>query len=257
MSSDPQNAPPVSGKTFAEFFAGIGLVHAGLRRGGWRCTYANDIEPRKRAMYEAEFGSCPYFHVEDIWKTDEVMRRYTAPAFLVTASFPCVDLSIAGHWRGFKGERSATYFGFIEVIRQLGPERPKLVMLENVSGFLTANNGADFRRAVIGLAELDYWIDAIVLDAKWFVPQSRPRAFVIGFHESMRTSLLARREDEFMDQGPWLDAIERTASIRPAPLRGLYDRIELPTGWAAPICDPPSLHKYRLIDFVDLDSEQD
>lgn len=96
------------GKTFAEFFAGIGLVHLGLRLGGWRCVYANDIEPKKHIMYEAQFGPAPYYHVENIWKADAVQERLQEEPFLATASFPCVDLSLAGHWRGLEGEHSST-----------------------------------------------------------------------------------------------------------------------------------------------------
>ena len=36
---------------FLEFFAGIGLVHMGLRKSGWRCVYANDISEKKMEMY--------------------------------------------------------------------------------------------------------------------------------------------------------------------------------------------------------------
>ena len=44
------------GNTFCEFFAGIGLVREGLEPSGWSCVYANDIDPRKQAAYEARFG---------------------------------------------------------------------------------------------------------------------------------------------------------------------------------------------------------
>ncbi|MBI4567726.1 MAG: DNA cytosine methyltransferase [Planctomycetes bacterium] len=37
--------------TFAEFFAGVGLVRLALERVGWRCAFANDIDPKKAEMY--------------------------------------------------------------------------------------------------------------------------------------------------------------------------------------------------------------
>lgn len=153
-------------------------------------------------MYEAQFGEATYYHVEDIWNTEAVMQQVESRPFLATASFPCVDLSLAGHWRGFDGEHSSTYFGFLEIIRRMGEQQPKVVMLENVAGFLTSRKGEDFRRAIMELAELGYWVDAIVLDARWFVPQSRPRTFVFGFHESLASPLIVRRQNGFTLDDP-------------------------------------------------------
>src|SRR5262245_29150837 len=43
-------------KTFAEFFAGIGLMRCALEKHGWTAAYANDIDPKKEEMYRAHFG---------------------------------------------------------------------------------------------------------------------------------------------------------------------------------------------------------
>lgn len=244
-------------KTFAEFFAGIGLVHLGLQPGGWQCLYANDLEPKKQVMYQAQFGSALYYHLEDIWNTDAIMAHMTARPFLATASFPCVDLSLAGHWRGFDGEHSSTYFGFTEIIRRMDDLRPKMVMLENVPGFLTSRKGEDFRRAMLELAELGYWMDAIVLDAKWFVPQSRPRTFVFGFHESLTSPLIMRRRNGLSFDDPWNSAVNRSEAVRPNGLRALFERFDLPTGWATVEFDPPTPTDYELLDVIDLDGNQD
>jgi DNA (cytosine-5)-methyltransferase 1 len=58
--------------------------------------------------------------------------------------------------------------------------RPPIVMLENVTGFLTSNDGNDFRDACLALNELGYLVDAFIVDASHFVPQSRQRLFLIG-----------------------------------------------------------------------------
>ncbi len=235
-------------KSFAEFFAGIGLVHAGL--GGWRCVYANDIEPKKRDMYEAHFGASSHYHVGDVWDTDAVLRRIGEP-FLATASFPCVDLSLAGRGLGFGGERSSTYFGFLEVIRRM-PQTPPLVMLENVTGFLTARGGADVDQALMSLAELGYRLDVIVLDARWFVPQSRPRAFVFGFHESLEAPALLDRGGMF---DAWGEAVDAAPVLRPPVVRSVLDRVEAPLA-CVPTADP-SARSVALVDVIDLDADQD
>ncbi len=54
------------------------------------------------------------------------------------------------------------------------------MLLENVTGFLTSHDGQDFEDALVALNQLGYTVDAFVIDAAHFVPQSRPRLFVIG-----------------------------------------------------------------------------
>src|SRR4051794_31029248 len=116
-----------SKKTFCEFFAGIGLVWEGLKPSGWDCVYSNDIDPKKKAVFEAHFGESGHFHLEDIWKTDEVVKRIKGKPFLATASFPCTDLSLAGYWKGFEGSESSTYFGFLKVLAAMGDRKPPVV----------------------------------------------------------------------------------------------------------------------------------
>lgn len=175
-------------KTFCEFFAGIGLVRAGLEPSGWHCVYANDIDPAKRRGYEARFGA-DHFHLGDIADTPRVLERLPGTPFLATASFPCVDLSLAGHYRGLGGgTQSATLFAFGRVLAALGTRKPAVVLIENVPGFLTSGEGDDFAAAAKLLSGLGYWLDAIVLDARHFAPQSRPRVFLIGVCPTRRHS---------------------------------------------------------------------
>lgn len=204
---------------FAEFFAGIGLVHAGLEGAGWRCAYANDIDPKKHEMYQHRFGVADYYHVADIWRTDEVLKKITRPLKLATASFPCVDLSLAGKGRGLQGQSSGAFFGFLEVLRGLGQrgEIPESILVENVMGFLSANQGRDFRAACASLAELGYWLDVIVVDAKHFTPQSRPRVFIIGFQERALPSVAKRKAG-------------RESKLRPKKVMESMEVLELATG---------------------------
>lgn len=249
-----QTAPS---KRFAEFFAGIGLVHEALKGSGWECAYANDIDPKKEAMYKGHFGPSPYFHLEDVWQTEKIVEEIGEHPFLATASFPCTDLSLAGHGQGFDGDHSSTYFGFIRALQSLGEHRPRLVMLENVTGFLTSKDGADFTRAVSTLAAEGYWIDCFVLDAKSFVPQSRPRVFVIGFHDSLRSARVIRQgTTELFDNG-WQAAIDEARPLRPDSLLRLMAETSLPTGWATLALRPPKQTKYALASVIDTDDDQD
>lgn len=165
-------------KTFAEFFAGIGLMRMGLERQGWAVRYANDIDPQKLDMYRGQFNDTDqHFVLDDIHHIDAESIPTVA---LATASFPCTDLSLAGTRTGLAGKQSSAFWGFIRTLEVLGHRRPPLVLLENVVGFLTSRNGRDFREALLALNRLDYEVDAFIVDAARFVPQSRQRLFVVG-----------------------------------------------------------------------------
>lgn len=167
-------------KTFLEFFAGVGLVRIGLEKEGWKCLFANDNSPKKTKIYRENFG-LKQLEEGDI-KTIELEK--IPHALLATASFPCQDLSEAGPYNGIHGPRSGVFWHFINVLKNLKQSRPPIVLLENVRGFLTAKKGANLILAVSALNNLGYLCDALLIDAKYFVSQSRPRIFVIGVLES-------------------------------------------------------------------------
>lgn len=160
----------------AEFFAGIGLVRAALERVGFEIVWANDIEPCKLALYEANF-SADDFHLGDI---RELAGESLPDIELATASFPCTDLSLAGNRAGLAGEESSMFWEFARVLEEMGACQPQVVLLENVPSFGTSHDGKDLHTAITRLNELGYICDAFVVDARFFVPQSRPRLFLVG-----------------------------------------------------------------------------
>jgi DNA (cytosine-5)-methyltransferase 1 len=170
-------------RTVAEFFAGIGLMRLGLERQGWHVAFANDIDQRKEAMYTAHFHDAkPHFLLGDV----HALAIGAIPdVTLATASFPCTDLSLAGARGGIHVRESSAFWGFTHALEELGERRPPLVLLENVTGFLTSHRGADFHVAMQELNRLGYSVDAFILDAARFVPQSRQRLFLIGVQDAL------------------------------------------------------------------------
>lgn len=160
----------------AEFFAGIGLVRLALEYRGWQVAFANDIDPEKFEMYKANFGQ-DHFVLGDI---HELPPDQMPTCDLFTASFPCNDLSIAGAWEGLNGRQSSAFWGFIDILKAMGDRRPPLVLLENVVGFLQSHGGRDFESALLALNGLGYAVDAFILNASHWTPQSRARLFVVA-----------------------------------------------------------------------------
>lgn len=160
----------------AEFFAGMGLIRAGLEPAGFKVVFANDIEPSKHRLYASNFDS-EEFRLADV---RHVLGSDIPDVDLATASFPCTDLSLAGNRVGLKGSESSMFWEFARVLGEMGHRRPRAVLLENVLGFATSHGGKDLEAAIAELNRLGYSCDMFVGDAKWFVPQSRPRMFVVG-----------------------------------------------------------------------------
>lgn len=170
--------------SFAEFFAGIGLVREAVEPLGWHCVFANDIAREKAEMYASRFGD-EHLLVADI-KQVGVDDLPTALG-LATASFPCIDLSLAGNRAGLAGPHSGTVWPFLELVEGLCQQRsaPHALLIENVTGFLTSHGGRDLGDVCARLAKLGYCQDIAIVDARWFVPQSRPRLFVLAVRDDL------------------------------------------------------------------------
>jgi len=150
---------------------------------GWQCRFANDFDPVKADTYRENWG-VDHFNGDDI--------NHLRPsdldgcADLAWASFPCQDLSLAGNALGLgtavEQTRSGAFWAFWALMEGLAAERraPKIIVLENVYGSLTANEGRDFAVICRCLALAGYRFGAVILDAVAFLPQSRPRMFLIA-----------------------------------------------------------------------------
>lgn len=168
---------------FYEFFAGGGMARAGLGA-NWHCLFANDNDFKKSHTYERNWG-------EGVLKTTDVALLNTSDlpgqADLVWASFPCQDLSLAGGGAGLKGERSGTFWPFWNLTCDMIAEgrAPRVIVLENVCGTLSSHGGKDFTAICSALEQQGFRYGAVVIDAALFVPQSRPRLFIIGVRNGL------------------------------------------------------------------------
>lgn len=167
-----------------EFFAGGGMAHAGMGE-AWKCTFANDFDPMKGETYAANWGG-DHLVIDDV--NNVKVSDLPGQADLAWASFPCQDLSLAGNYNGIghhaskEQTRSGAFWAFWSKMRGLAAEgrAPALIVLENVFGVLTSNQGKDFAAIGSTLSGSGYRFGAVVVDASHFLPQSRPRVFVVG-----------------------------------------------------------------------------
>lgn len=219
---------------FYDFFAGAGLAGLGLGP-FWECAWANDIDPKKAAVYEANFdepGKEKRFLLEDVNRVSA--HSLPSPVEMAWASFPCQDLSLAGWRRGMSAERSGTFWAFWRIMRDLLDERkrPPVIVLENVTGMLY---GRDFAGLCEALAALGMQFGALVVDARWFLPQSRPRVFVVAVDLRIDCGMF---EEVLPGESPWFPkAVWAAHASLPGPLKDLWRWWKLPV----PTERPPAI----------------
>lgn len=219
---------------FYEFFAGGGMARIGLGP-EWQCIFANDFDKDKAATYRSFFGPSQELKVGDIASLNT--QDLPGQAELAWASFPCQDLSLAGSGRGLKGERSGTFWAFWRLMLGLQKEgrAPRMIVLENVKGAITSHQGRDLAAICEAFTDAGYSYAPLVVDAQLFLPQSRPRLFVVAYGpEALPTPTL-------INSGP-------TAPWHPNSFAHAYARLTLEAKnswlWLAPqvpLETPPKL----------------
>ncbi|GAA0209070.1 DNA cytosine methyltransferase [Brevundimonas nasdae] len=170
-----------------EFFAGGGLAGMGLGQGqswgrglaGIDTVFANDMDGMKAAAFRANHADTP-FHHGDVWALN--VADLPGRPDLCWASSPCQDVSLAGARGGLEAGRSGAFWGFWRLMQGLQAENrgPSVIVLENVIGLLTSGQGRDFAAVCTAMAEAGYRVGALEMDAALWLPQSRPRLFVVA-----------------------------------------------------------------------------
>ncbi|EAT5892851.1 MULTISPECIES: DNA cytosine methyltransferase [Enterobacteriaceae] len=203
------NIIPIRGDaewTALEFFAGIGLARAGMEQAGIKTVWSNDYDLNKKSMYEGHWKTHKLFLADIHTLNSEDLPT----ADVAWASSPCTDLSLAGKRVGLRGGReSSAFFGFTDLLAGMNERKPEVIVLENVTGLASSHNREDLRAAVKEFNELGYAVDAITLDARRFVPQSRPRLFLIG----AKNPIDGGEQDSCL-RPDWLSWLHKDAEVR-------------------------------------------
>lgn len=162
---------------FIDLFAGIGGFRFGLEgelyKRGYKCVGSVENEKFARKSYEAIFQEEPTFG-----NIREVKPEQLPEAQLYTAGFPCQSFSVIGNRRGTEDKRGNLFF---EIIRLAKVRKPQYLLLENVPGLLSSDQGKDFLFILNTLQDVGYEFEWQILNSQNFgVPQHRKRVFLIG-----------------------------------------------------------------------------
>ena len=197
------NAP--SKPTVGSLFAGIGGFDLGFEQAGFKTAWQVEINPVCRTVLTNRFPHAVQH--EDVQTCLPALSRVD----VVVVGFPCQDVSAMGKRRGLAGSRTGLFFDAMHIVQTL---QPRWLVLENVPGLLTSNDGRDFQTVLETLAECGYVGYWRVLDSRYFgVPTKRRRVFVVaGFRELPPTELLGdagtveRVSGKTEAGSPWADA---------------------------------------------------
>ncbi len=157
-------------------FGGIGGLELGLHRSGHVTSLFCECDPEATAVLKRRFPGVPV--APDIKRTEEILDKISPRSDLLTAGFPCTDLSQAGRTRGFAGGRSSLIRETIALLRR----RPfPKVLIENVPNWRHLHRGQYMGEVLSALEELGYRWAYRTIDALAFgLPQRRNRIFMFA-----------------------------------------------------------------------------
>ena len=175
--------------TVGELFAGIGGIGLGLEMtGGFEVKWQVEIDEYASQVLTK--------HWPDVTRWDDVCTFPPADGDwtvdMITAGFPCQDLSFAGKGDGLEGERSGLFYEIVRIASRL---RPRYLLLENVAALLVRGLGEVLR----SLAEIGY-------DAQWHcipaaavgAPHRRDRVFILADAASERVQGLRTTREQIL-----------------------------------------------------------
>jgi DNA (cytosine-5)-methyltransferase 1 len=167
--------------TIAGLFAGIGGLELGLHQSGAHTKLLCEVWEPARAVLKEHFPGVDLRG--DIGDVDEL------PATdIVTAGFPCQDLSQAGRTAGIKGEQSSLVKYLFKLLRKA---HPRWVVIENVRNMLVLDGGNAMKYLVHELEELHYrWAYRLVDSRFTGVPQRRQRVILVASRDDDPRSVL-------------------------------------------------------------------
>jgi DNA (cytosine-5)-methyltransferase 1 len=167
-----------------DIFSGCGGLSIGLQQAGFKLHYACDSNKWAAETFRSAHPGANFIEGD----ADELLKKVTADnnikkslkeADLVVGGPPCQGFSGWNRYRNAKDKRNSlvdTFFGFVQVLK------PKIVIMENVTGILSLNNGSSIKKLIKGLrADMGYTTSLHIVQAGCYgIPQNRWRIILIA-----------------------------------------------------------------------------
>lgn len=178
-------------KTIAAFFAGIGGIEEGFHRENAKTVFFCEKDERAKAVLAKHYPGVPI--------ADDISTVTTIPKVdIITAGFPCQDLSQAGLKKGIEGKQSGLVQHLFRILNGMKvDDLPEWIVIENVSYMISLDSGNAIKYLVGELEKLGYRWGYRVVDARAFgVPQRRLRLLLVASrHNDVRNVLFSQNVD--------------------------------------------------------------
>ncbi|MGN0694660.1 MAG: DNA cytosine methyltransferase [Lentihominibacter sp.] len=195
--------------TFIDLFAGIGGFRLAMQDVGGLCVFSSEWDEAAKLTYFQNYGEVPF---GDITKP-EIKALIPDYFDVLCAGFPCQPFSNAGLKRGIEDTRGTLFYHIAEILRD---HRPKAVLLENVRGLISNDNGRTIQTILRTITRMGYKCNIpkdliengpvtrlknecskMVLSAKDYgVPQNRPRIYIVLWRDDVEIDMFQYPEPE-------------------------------------------------------------
>ena len=161
-------------------FSGVGGIELGLTSTKkFEISWANELDKYCARTYRENFNHT--FLEEDI---NNLNGKELNEVDILVGGFPCQAFSVAGYQKGFEDKRGDVFFQIIRLINEL-PNKPKVLLLENVKNIYTHDKKKTFRIIQDSLEQTGYCVFSKIMNTYEYtnIPQNRERTFIICFLE--------------------------------------------------------------------------
>lgn len=165
-----------------DLFAGAGGLSEGLSEAGFHCLFASEIVPVYANTYKLNHPSATVQTADirdlDAEKVRDDLHLERGELDLIAGGPPCQGFSINAPVRTILDERNHL---FKEYLRFVDAFAPRAILIENVPGLVSFEDGNTLHAILNSLAELGYGADVRILGAPYYgIPQMRWRTIILG-----------------------------------------------------------------------------
>lgn len=177
----PQREVP----TVLDLFCGCGGISKGYELAGFKIIGGIDFNKDATNTFQHNFKDAKVYCTDITTISDQEIEDNYSGVDVIVGGPPCQGFSSANRWqREAEDPRNKLFFQYLRFVEKLSP---KVVMIENVRGLLTRDNGYAKNRINELLTQMGYSVNMMVLDASEYgVPQNRNRAIVVGIRQDFK-----------------------------------------------------------------------
>lgn len=172
--------------TVISTFSGGGGSSTGYKMAGGKVLLAVELDDNAVETYKANYPTTPIFHGDinnlSVDRVLETTGLNPGELDILDGSPPCQGFSTSGN-RDFCDDRNQLFKQYVRLLRGL---KPKVFVMENVSGMVKGDMKLIFAEILTDLKQSGYKVTAKLLNAMYFgVPQARQRMIFIGVREDL------------------------------------------------------------------------